>query len=89
MNPGIFREYDIRGIAGQEFVDKDVVKIGQAYGTLLERDNNRRVVVGQDCRLTSANYSKLFIQGILSTGCDVIDIGVCPHSCSLFCHSSP
>ena len=78
MNPGIFREYDIRGVAGKEFVDEDVVKIGQAYGTFLERDNNRRVVVGRDCRLTSDNYSASFIEGILSTGCDVIDIGVCP-----------
>ncbi len=78
MNPGIFREYDIRGIAGKEFVDEDVVKIGRAYGTLLERDNHRRVVVGRDCRLTSGNYSAKFIAGILSTGCDVIDIGVCP-----------
>ncbi|MDY0222578.1 MAG: phosphomannomutase/phosphoglucomutase [Desulfobacterium sp.] len=78
MNPGIFREYDIRGIAGKEFEDGDVVKIGRAYGTLLERDNNQRVVVGRDCRLTSDNYSALFIEGILSTGCDVIDIGVCP-----------
>ncbi|ACN17115.1 AlgC [Desulforapulum autotrophicum HRM2] len=78
MNPGIFREYDIRGIAGKEFVDEDVVKIGRAYGTLLDRDNNRRVVVGRDCRLTSDHYSVLFIEGILSTGCDVIDIGVCP-----------
>lgn len=78
MNPGIFREYDIRGIAGKELDDGDVVKIGRAYGTLLERDNNRRVVVGRDCRLTSDNYSELFIKGILSTGCVVIDIGVCP-----------
>lgn len=78
MNPGIFREYDIRGIAGKEFEDGDVVKIGRAYGTFLERDNNRRVVVGRDCRLTSDSYSELFIEGILSTGCDVIDIGVCP-----------
>ena len=78
MNPGIFREYDIRGIAGKELDDGDVVKIGRAYGTFLERDNNRRVVVGRDCRLTSDNYSTLFIEGILSTGCDVIDIGVCP-----------
>ena len=78
MNPGIFREYDIRGIAGKELDDGDVVKIGRAYGTFLKRDNNRRVVVGRDCRLTSDNYSTLFIEGILSTGCDVIDVGVCP-----------
>ncbi|MCP4115870.1 MAG: phosphomannomutase/phosphoglucomutase [Desulfobacteraceae bacterium] len=78
MNPGIFREYDIRGIAGEEITEEDVVKIGRAYGTMLQRDNNRRITVGRDCRLTSERYSKLFIDGILSTGCDVIDIGVTP-----------
>jgi len=78
MNPGIFREYDIRGVAGKELVDGDVIDIGRAYGTFLKRDNNRLVTVGRDCRITSDLYSKLFIEGILSTGCDVIDIGVCP-----------
>lgn len=78
MNPGIFREYDIRGVAGKELVDGDVIDIGKAYGTLLQRENNRLITVGRDCRTTSDLYSKLFIEGILSTGCDVIDIGVCP-----------
>jgi phosphomannomutase/phosphoglucomutase len=34
--------------------------------------------VGRDCRLSSDLYSEKVIQGLLSTGCDVIDIGVCP-----------
>jgi phosphomannomutase/phosphoglucomutase len=34
--------------------------------------------VGRDCRLTSEKFAQLFIQGIIATGCDVIDIGVCP-----------
>jgi phosphomannomutase/phosphoglucomutase len=78
MNPGIFREYDIRGVAGQDFNDDDVVNIGRAYGTLLNQHGNKKVTVGRDCRETSDDYARFFIQGILSTGCDVIDIGVCP-----------
>ncbi|SMC38214.1 phosphomannomutase [Desulfocicer vacuolatum DSM 3385] len=78
MNPGIFREYDIRGVAGEDFNDEDVIKIGKAYGTLLNHHGNKKVTVGRDCRVTGENYARLFIQGILSTGCDVIDIGVCP-----------
>lgn len=78
MNPGIFREYDIRGVAGQDFNDDDVVNIGRAYGTLLNQHGNKKVTVGRDCRVTSDDYSRFFIQGILSTGCDVIDIGICP-----------
>ncbi len=78
MNPGIFREYDIRGIAGKDIEEEDVVIIGKAYGSLLNRQNKKIISVGRDCRLTSDKFSKLFIQGIISTGCDVIDIGICP-----------
>lgn len=78
MNPGIFREYDIRGIAGKDILEEDVESIGKAYGTLLNRENKKIVSVGRDCRLTSERFAEHFIRGILSTGCDVVDIGVCP-----------
>jgi len=78
MNPGIFREYDIRGIAGKDIEEEDVVIIGKAYGSLLNKQNKKIISVGRDCRLTSDKFSQLFIQGIISTGCDVIDIGICP-----------
>ncbi len=78
MNPGIFREYDIRGVAGTDILDEDVTNIGKAYGTLLLRKGNKKISVGRDCRQTSDRYADLFIQGITSTGCDVVDIGICP-----------
>lgn len=78
MNPGIFREYDIRGIAGQDITDQDVVSIGKAYGTLLKRQGRKTVSIGRDCRQTSGAYAQLFIKGINAAGCDVIDIGTCP-----------
>jgi len=78
MNPGIFREYDIRGVAGTDISEEDVVSIGKAYGTLLCKQGKKIVSIGRDCRLTSEKFSQLFIQGILSTGCDVMDIGTCP-----------
>ena len=78
MNPEIFREYDIRGIAGRDIVLDDVISIGKAYGSLLNKQGKKTVAVGRDCRLTSDEFSQLFIQGIISTGCDVIDIGTCP-----------
>ncbi|MFO7750690.1 MAG: phosphomannomutase/phosphoglucomutase [Desulfobacteraceae bacterium] len=78
MTPGIFREYDIRGVAGEDLTEEDVVSIGMAYGTLLQRHANRRVTVGRDCRKSSELYSQRLIEGITATGCDVIDIGVCP-----------
>ncbi len=78
MNPGIFREYDIRGVAGKDILDADVVSIGRAFGSILNRQGKKNVSVGRDCRLTSEKFAQLFIQGIIATGCDVIDIGVCP-----------
>ena len=78
MNPGIFREYDIRGVAGKDILDEDVINIGKGYGTLLNNQNKNNVSIGRDCRQTSSRFSQLFIEGIVSTGCNVIDIGVCP-----------
>lgn len=77
MNPEIFREYDIRGIAGKDMTEEDAFLIGQAAGTYLQQHGCTRLTVGQDCRLTSEAYTKKLIKGLLSTGCDVIDIGVC------------
>jgi len=78
MNPQIFREYDIRGIAGKDLTENDAESIGKAYGTLLQKQGKKLVSVGRDCRITSELFSDFFIRGILSTGCDVIDIGLCP-----------
>jgi phosphomannomutase/phosphoglucomutase len=78
MNPGIFREYDIRGIVDEDITDEDVVLIGKGVGTLLRSDDLSRIVVGRDCRLSSDHYGELLVEGLLSTGCDVVDIGVCP-----------
>jgi len=78
VDTGIFREYDIRGVAGRDILDEDVVNIGKAYGSLLKTQNRNNISVGRDCRLTSQKFAQLFIDGIISTGCNVIDIGICP-----------
>jgi phosphomannomutase/phosphoglucomutase len=78
MNPGMFREYDIRGIAGKDMTEDDVFLIGKGVGTFIKEHGRTKLTVGRDCRLTSDLYSKKVIEGLLSTGCDVIDIGVCP-----------
>ncbi|NVM22626.1 MAG: phosphomannomutase/phosphoglucomutase [Desulfobacterales bacterium] len=78
MNPQIFREYDIRGIVGKDITEKDVVLIGKGVGTYLRAENRSKVSVGRDCRLSSGRYVDLLTEGLLATGCDVVDIGVCP-----------
>ncbi len=78
MNPEIFREYDIRGIVEKDITENDAVSIGKAYGTMIKKDGKIKVTVGRDCRNSSLPFSRRFIEGILLTGCDVIDIGICP-----------
>ena len=78
MNFEIFREYDIRGVVDKDLTEQDVVLIGKGFGTYLRGENRSKVTVGRDCRLSSEKYRDLVIEGLLATGCDVVDIGVCP-----------
>lgn len=78
MNKKIFREYDIRGVAGKDLTDDNVILIGKAVGTFLRRQGRKSLAVGRDCRVSSDAYAGQVIKGLLSTGCDVLDIGVCP-----------
>jgi phosphomannomutase/phosphoglucomutase len=78
MNPEIFREYDIRGIAGKDMTEEEVFILGKGMGTYLKRLGCTRLNVGRDCRLTSEAYAKQVIEGLRSSGCDVTDLGVCP-----------
>lgn len=77
-NPSIYREYDIRGIAGEDFDDSFVESLGKAVGTKLLSENITRAVVGADCRVTSPTYHKILKDALRSTGVDVVDIGECP-----------
>lgn len=77
MNPYIFREYDIRGLVGKDLTEEVAKNIGKAVGTYLHEYGNK-IVVGQDNRKSSPLLAKALIEGILSTGCDVIDVGTLP-----------
>lgn len=77
MNPTIFREYDIRGVAGEDFTETDACLIGKAVGSYLRRKGKTRIAVGKDCRTTSDLYTERLIEGLLSTGCDVTELGYC------------
>lgn len=78
MNPNIFREYDIRGLADEDLTDENVEKIGKAFGTYMVRSGAKRLTVGRDIRLSSERIRNAVISGIASTGCHVIDVGVLP-----------
>ena len=77
-NPAIFREYDIRGVAGRDFDAAFARLLGRAYGTMVREAGKRVVAVGRDCRLTSPEYASALAEGLVSTGLEVVDIGTCP-----------
>lgn len=78
MDPRSFREYDIRGLVDKEIQDGDVIALGKTFGTYMARQGKSRIVVGRDCRLSSKRYRDLLLEGLLATGMDVVDLGVCP-----------
>jgi phosphomannomutase/phosphoglucomutase len=78
LNPEIFRAYDIRGVIDKT-LDSGVAKsVGQAVGTAALEKNAGPVVVARDGRLSGPYLMEGMIEGILSTGCDVLDIGAVP-----------
>ncbi len=78
MHIGIFREYDVRGLVGEEISDGDVVLLGKTIGTVLAGEGKRRITLGRDCRPSSDGYRDLMLEGLVSTGMEVTDIGVVP-----------
>jgi len=78
INPLIFREYDIRGIADVDLNEKVAISIGRAYGTLLKRKGGKNITIGYDIRLSSKRIKENVKEGILSTGINCIEIGIVP-----------
>ena len=76
MNPRVFREYDIRGNADRDLDDGFVNLLGKAIGSHLKRAGARRITLGRDCRVHSPRLHKELKAGILSTGINIIDVGV-------------
>jgi len=78
MNPEIFREYDIRGVAGKDISIAEVRQLGQGIGTFMAQRDCRKLTVGRDCRISSNDFAKALIDGLIAVGCQVTDIGICP-----------
>ena len=79
MNAGnVFRAYDIRGVVDKDFNAEWVTHLGKACGTYLAGRGISSAVIGYDCRHSSPAYHDALVEGILSTGTDVISIGMVP-----------
>jgi phosphomannomutase / phosphoglucomutase len=76
MNPRVFREYDIRGVADRDLSDDFARDLGCAIGTHLKRSGARTITLGRDCRVHSPRLHAALREGLLSTGIDLIDVGI-------------
>ena len=84
VNPYIFREYDIRGKVVEDFPPEVVASLGKAFGTLVKRSGGREIAISGDIRLTTPDLINFFKEGVLSTGVDVINIGIVPTPVNYF-----
>ena len=77
MNPikiAGFKAYDLRGRIPDELNEDVAYRVGRAYAEFLKPG---KVVVGRDIRLSSEELCKALEQGLLDSGVDVYDIGLC------------
>ncbi|SMQ69206.1 phosphomannomutase [Altererythrobacter xiamenensis] len=74
----VLREYDIRGIIGETLGPDDARAIGRSFATLLREAGGTKVAVGYDGRVSSPILEHALIEGLTSSGCDVVRIGMGP-----------
>ena len=86
LNQNIFRANDIRGIAYEDLTEEVVQSLGKALGSEAIDRNVQEVIVGRDARLSSPQIFDWLSSGIISTGCNVIDIGIV--TSPMFYHST-
>jgi phosphomannomutase / phosphoglucomutase len=81
---GIFKAYDMRGTVPEQINENIAINIGKAFGTFR---NNRvaKIYVGGDSRESTKEIKKAFIDGLLSTGCNVVDVGTATTPLMIFC----
>jgi phosphomannomutase/phosphoglucomutase len=79
----VFREYDIRGLVATELTPEFARILGKAYGTYLFQKvgakgeyGSCRIALGRDIRTSSTTLRDALVEGMLSTGLSVVDIGV-------------
>lgn len=78
LDPSIFRTYDIRGIVDKTLTEEDVFLIGKAIASLVLEQGENQVAIARDGRFSSPRLAKALSEGICSTGCDALDVGMVP-----------
>lgn len=78
VSPSIFRAYDIRGIVGETLTAEVVHEIGRAFGSEAQSRNLTDICVGYDGRHSSPELADALTRGLISSGCNVINVGAVP-----------
>jgi phosphomannomutase/phosphoglucomutase len=77
VSPGIFRQYDIRGIVDKDLTVEAATAVGRGYAAMMrERGVTGRIVVSRDNRPSGEKLRNALVEGLTSFGVDVVDIGV-------------
>ena len=74
----IFKAYDIRGIVDETLTEEAVGQIGRVLGSMAREAGQTTFCVGRDGRLSGERLAHALMEGIVSAGVDVIDIGMVP-----------
>lgn len=78
MDTNIFREYDIRGVVGEQLNERSVTQIGCAIATYFRRNKAKTIAIGYDARESSPRFCEIIIKSLNETGCDCFLIGRVP-----------
>ena len=78
VNSEIFRAYDIRGIVDKDLTEEITYFLGKAIGTIIQLQGRDSVVTARDGRISGDRLQHKFQEGVLSSGCNVLDIGKVP-----------
>lgn len=76
LNESMFREYDIRGVYGEDLSGEVAYNIGRAFGTKLREKNILSTVVGYDNRLSSVELEDNLVKGLIECGINVKRLGL-------------
>ena len=71
----VFRAYDVRGVYGTELMEDLVRRVGQSFGSFA---GGGAVALGRDTRISGPSLQKVFLEGLLGTGCSVYSYGIIP-----------
>ncbi len=67
----------IGGLPGDNLTPLDIVKFAAAYGSwILEKGNNRKIVIGRDGRISGTMVQQLVVNTLIGLGIDVVDVGL-------------